>query len=199
MLRRLVFITLLSTLPLLQAESTSAVMINFAFESSGSGDLGGISFADEAFTITLFGDTNNRTAFANGFTILNDMASITFPNLNGGAPIAIATPTTMNVNTNFDGVTFGNEALMFDVLLLFDPALDGYELLDSFPSITGVGFLNGAGTPLQTSEGTLNFVDSEAQVTFSASSVPEPGALAILGICSLGLIARRRRCVMTTT
>lgn len=175
------------------AMPSRADLITITFESVGSGDLDGQGFTDESFVITAYGDTNNRMTFSDGFFFINDSATITFADLNGGAPIEITTVTTVNLNTTFDGITFGNDVLKYDVLLLFDSALNGYDLLTSLPAVSGTGFLSDAGTPLQTSAGILNFATSEPTVNVFATSVPEPSSFALLGFFSAFLCGARCR------
>jgi len=177
--------------------SAQAGALTYTFEAVASGELGGIVFSDEHFVITAIGDTSNRSSFPNGFTILPDSAQITFDDLNAGAPIDITTRTSVNVNTRFDGVTFGNDETQWDMVLLFDPALDGWELLTPLSPITGQGFVSSSAV-LDTSAGSLKFDDANITTTFQALSpsviaVPTPATLALAVPAVFGLLSHRRR------
>ena len=175
------------------ATTIHAAPIEFTLEGIGSGELNDVVFTDEPFVITATGDTDNRTAFFNGFTIVNDAAQITFANLNGGAPIDFTIPTTLNANTEFDGISFGNDVDKNDIVLLFDPQLDGFELLTSLPTITAGGFLSDSGSTHQTSAGALFFNDSEPTLSFTATVIPEPTSLVLLGLGGVVLLRRNDR------
>ena len=72
MLKPAVRILPILPLCLLGTLSVQAAPLVITFETTASGELDGISFTDETFVITATGDTGNRFAFSNGFSIPSD-------------------------------------------------------------------------------------------------------------------------------
>lgn len=173
------------------AHPAAATTMLFQFEGVVSGSIDGVDFTDEAFVVTTTADTADITSFSDGFSVLNDSATLEFPNLNGGTVLDVVDPTTVNVNTTVGAVTFGNDRTHHDNVLAWDPAFTAWDLTSPIGPITDDdGFLQ---TPaaLQTLGGDLRFADATAMVTFQASVVPEPATLVLLLAGGVALMRRR--------
>lgn len=176
-----------------------AVPITFTHRgaSSATGTLDGNAFTTAAFVIEAAGDTANRFAFAGGFFIDHDSASITIP---GVGQFDFITPTRTFIN----GSTIGFSRGSVGGLDLFNGptvnALAGYDLLSAIGPINGTAeLLQWSSLPVVTSGGVLVFNDDTIQAKFRADlggpvAVSEPGMLGLIGFGMIAIgMARRRR------
>lgn len=180
------------------AGSASAAQITFVHESSGSGTIGTQSFGATApvnFTITATGDTTAAQSFGDGFWIDHVSASISIA---GVGTFDILTGTRTFVYNLGQVVGFsragGTGLDLLNGPRLF-PELGTWDMTTSLGPITGAGEIIqwNANPNINTSGGVL-FINStpDATVTFSATVVPAPGAVALGGVALLGASRRRR-------
>ncbi|MEZ6192943.1 MAG: hypothetical protein R3C45_16850 [Phycisphaerales bacterium] len=166
----------------------SASPITYIWEGSLSGSLAGNAFTAEPFVLTINTDTANIAPYANGLFVPND--SVTIDILS--QTLTINSTTITYLNDDFDGITFSNDDLEYDILLMFNPALDGFDLASPFgPLVVSPPdtFVSSAGTPLITSGGNLLIADN-ANATLTFTAVPEPASAALLAVGGLVLIRR---------
>jgi len=176
----------------LAASAVSASPITMIHEGSGSGTIGGVSFAASAFTITTTGNTDNRVDFGFGWFIDHTAASI---NIAGVGTFEFITPTRTFVNNSIPLVGFSRAGI--SGADLFDGPNDA--ALAAWDMTTSIGPLSGGGNTVQwgggfedvmTSGGVLFFADGFTDAQFTAI-IPAPASLALIGLA--GITATRRR------
>jgi len=170
-----------------------ASVIQFMHEGVGSGSLEGQGFQSAAFVITAYGNTDDRVNITAGWAIQHTSASIF---IDGLGTFDFLVPTRSFVNHNaglvgfsrsINGGTGGNDLFNGPA----DAAFNSWDMLSSIGPVAGTGSLIQWGGDIQTTGGTLLFDTGIIPATFTATLIPAPGALALLGIA--GLTARRRR------
>jgi hypothetical protein len=183
--------------------TASADLITFTHTGAfGSGSIGGNPFSNQAFTITATGDTLDRQSFVSGFFIDHVTASITIDNV---GTFTFVTPTRTFVNNTSDLVGFSRAGIMGSDLYdgPVDSAFGSWDMLSSIGPISGGTGLSQWGDrfgPVITSGGQLIFNDSGTTGSFQGQVIPEPSAMTLFGIGTLGLVGhcgwRRRRRVL---
>jgi MYXO-CTERM domain-containing protein len=171
------------------ASSASAAVIDFTYSGVASGQwlngqFSGQSFTNKAFTITLRSLTELVTSYSDGYKTNTSGATVT---IEGYGLFAVTSETAVWVGNTFGRSGFGIRNSS-DILSLGDSSFDTWNMQSSLGPITRTGAFNTAA--LWTTGGALRFSGSPA-VTFTATVVPAPGAVALLGLA--GLAGRRRR------
>ena len=175
---------------LIATSSASAAIINFTYSGIASGQwlnglYAGQSFTDRAVTITARSLTELVTPYADGYKTNTSGATMT---IEGYGLFAVTSDTAVWV-----GNTFGRSGFSIrdssDILSLGDSAFDTWNIQSSLGPITRTGVL--AGGNLWTSNGVVRLTGSTA-MTFSATVVPAPGAVALVGLAGLAGSRRRR-------
>ena len=176
------------------ASLANAVEINYVFQGTGTGDLGGVQFTNAAFTMTVTGDTASVQDEGGGLFV--SQASSTVIDIQGFNEATFTIPTQMFDNQPGSVLGLSRSPDMADLLDLFDNAFATYDLKSSLnpvvvsdPFFGQFGCQNGC---VGTDQGNLTFTDMSA-ITFSATTVPEPSTLVMMGAGVLGLAARLRR------
>lgn len=187
---------LASLLVLLLAGSAmaNASQINYMFQGTGAGYLGGSYFENAGFTITLTGDTNNVQDQGGGlFVNVATSAQVAIDGL-GTATFLVPIQLFDNQPYNVAGISRAPDAA--DLIDMFDNSFGSYDLKSSFGPVYNqypyFGQFNCEWVCVGTTQGDLEFI-SMTDVNFSATTVPEPGTLALMGAGALGLVQRLRR------
>lgn len=188
---RSVSVVAVAAFALIATSSASAAVIDFSYSGIASGQWfsgpdSGQSFTNKAFTITLSGSTESVTAFPNGmgYTINTSGATVTIADYGS---FAVTSETAVWVNNRFSRSGFGIRDSS-DILGLGDNSFNTWNIQSSLGPITSTGDFNAA---FSTTAGLLRFNGSTA-VTFSATVVPAPGAVALIGLAGLAGSRRRR-------
>ncbi len=172
------------------ASSASAAVIDFTYSGVASGQwfngtYSGQSFTNKAFTITLRSLTELVTALPNGMGYKTNTSGGIVTIADYGS-FAVTSETAAWVNNTFGRSGFGIRDSS-DILSLGDNSFNTWNIQSSLGPITKTGTFNSA---FSTTAGLLRFNGLTA-VTFTATVVPAPGAVALLGLA--GLAGRRRR------
>ena len=171
------------------ASAASAGLINFTYSGVASGTLNGTAFTSAAFTITASGLTEQRTSngIYGGFSIehFGFSTTISIAGFNScGATSALFTQTDPK-----GGVVLVSGAVNGSYVFTADTPV--WNMLTSLPAAQYAVGYPGVGPTISTTLGGLRFTSISAPLTFGATVVPAPGAIALLGLA--GLAPRRRR------
>lgn len=178
----------------------AAVPVAYTFTgvASGTGTGGTPDFADESFTLTLTGDTDDIDTSAAPFYYLHNLGG-TFTVGSFSANLDPSVTLVGSADPSLELINFFS-ADVANGLGLHNAALNGYDLSSSIGPLTG-DFLtptfNGGSFAL-VGGGTLQFTGNTS-LTFSAevrrADVPEPVSLSLFaaGVAGLGAMRRRRK------
>ena len=174
-------------------QTAQASLITYTLAGQGSGTVNGVAFTAQAFTITGIGDTTNLTTiFFNAPAV--PLSSLTFT-INGFAA-ATATPQMYMANFNaFVPNNLGFTNLTGNQFEQFSAGSGSWGVISSIGPVSAT-FSDSLQTP--TNLGNVRITSFTGPTTFTAtlgaSSVPEPGTLAMLALgLSVGIVARRRK------
>ena len=181
-------------LVLMAASVANAAPINYIFQGTGAGYLGGSYFENASFTITLTGDTNNVQDQGGGLFV--NVASSGQVAIQGLNTADFLIPMQLFVNQPFSVAGLSRAPDAADLIDMSDPSFGGYDLKTAFGPVLipfpYFGQFNCQWGCVSTSQGDLEFI-SMTDVSFSATTVPEPGTLMLMGAGALGLVQRLRR------
>ena len=184
-----------SILALSLAGIAAATPIKFTYTGTGSGALAGSAFSDAAFTITSFGDTDDRQSFSGGFSLDHISATI---DISGVGTFAFITATRTFVNNSIGVLGFSRAGVSLNDLYNGPSGGIDWDMLSDLGPVSGTfSLLQWALSPvIDTSGGVLAFTDSSGPGTFTATltrDVPEPTTLWLMlaGMCGIALMMRR--------
>lgn len=179
-------------LTLVSGGAAQAAFFNYDINGTASGTLGGVSFTDAAFSISIVGDVDEYE-YSAGWEEYNPVESLVF-DIAGFSPAQLTIGATLGRNYNAGGNTAyiyaGRPNSAVIMYMSIDPA---FEMLSEFFLTLGTGLA--AFTDVPTAEGMLSFTEVSS-VTFSSALVsdvplPAPAALLLAGLGGLALVRRR--------
>jgi hypothetical protein len=163
-----------------------AATITYTFTGTATGSLAGDGFADESFTITLVGDTDNVTSSGGEFFNQATSASFTVGSTSGTLT-GLVNEAILNTDPMSPRVAFGQANSMgFVAEAVQNGSLASYDLKTTFPLTSGTPEF--IAQVFETSVGSLEF-DSASLASFEATtgSVPEPSTWAMMAVGFAGL------------
>ncbi len=174
---------------------SSAEPIMFTHTGTGSGNIAGVDFFDRDFTITALGDTDDRVDLGFGYAIEHTSASIDIDGV-GSFTFLLSTRSFVNWNLNRVGFSRSEFGGLGGSDLYNGPSNGVFNMWDmttSIGPIAGDDFeLFQWDSGVDTDGGLLDFFDeSPISGTFTATIVPAPGTIGLLGL--MGLAGTRRR------
>lgn len=178
------------------ASVANASPINYVYQGTGAGFMGGTYFENASFTITLVGDTTTVIDYGEGLYI-NPTASGTVW-IQGIGTATFTGRFQMFDNTPYNVSGFSRFPDAADLIDMVDPSFGSYDLRTNFGPVFVAypyfGQFNCDYECVGTTLGDLEFI-SMYDVTFTAGNgaTPEPGTLVLMGAGVLGLAQRLRR------
>lgn len=176
--------------------------MEYQIATTASGTLGTSSFTDALVTLTLIGDTSTEVFSPDGHAAVFGTEVVTISSL-GTATLLGSTTVVYNPPSGF--VTFEHLDDPSDVtsgtaiIGIIDPSLIGYDLETPFGPLTSTGGpASGSMTPtfFPTNVGDLHldFGSGAGTATFTATAVPEPSSVLLLGsLLAISLVVYNRR------
>jgi hypothetical protein len=168
----------------------SAGPITYTEQTTGSGSLGGSNFTNALVTLVLVGDTS--TIYSDGPGVFRDLGTAT-------VTVAGIGTTTFTDQMGFASIQAFPLAGIFDqtmgdtmLLATIDPSFATYSLGTAIGPVSNGLFY----TPLEsfsTTDGAFVITGTlNGTSTFTATTVPEPGSMALIGIGFASLFGFRR-------
>jgi hypothetical protein len=165
-----------------------------------SGSLDGTSFTDAAVTLRVTADTANvnYAELYGGLMPVWTNAGVTTIDIVGFETATFNGSNTFGVfSQNLSALLPGTAAVGIGDLTNLTAILGNYQTtelnyaLDTATTFTGAA--TNSNETYSTTLGDLITTGTSGNATFTAAAVPEPSAFALLGLGTVGLVARRRR------
>ncbi len=171
-----------------------AAPIVVTFEGTIGGSIDGVDFSNQPFVLTATGDTEDVVPVGGlEFELRLDpnAVDISLPGLNGGTTLNVTTNTFLIVNNGngYFGIT--DEFPVSYGVFLANNAFRDFDLASSIGPVSGTG-QTGSAPSFETDGGVFRFAIGAPTITATATVIPEPASLALLGLGGLTLTRGRR-------
>lgn len=184
------------------ASTTSAALIQMNFSFTASGTLNGVAFNDALVSITLTGNSIFRGNYQDGpwtgyyiaDTSLPSQRTFSIAGLGGGTVNSVLSTMSYGLGPfNYRALQLGPVTANQNRIMSIDAGSAAWDMTSGESPVTGNTAYGAGFVPpgITTELGTLQFSSVSGLGTFSASTVPAPAAVALLGLA--GLAKRRRR------
>lgn len=175
---------------LIATSATSAGVMDITYSGIASGTwlnglYSGQSFSGKAFSFHFSYLTDAITTYSQGYNVDSGAADVT---VEGYGNFAV-TSSTGNFAANVQSRAGFYVTGQGDVLSFGNGALSSWDMQSNIGPITGTGVFNTQN--VFTTAGAIRFSGSTT-VTFTATAVPAPGAVALVGLAGLAGSRRRR-------
>jgi hypothetical protein len=163
-----------------------AGQIIYTIQGTGSGTLGGNPFTDALVSLMMVGDTGNVT----GGGLYQNYGTVTL-NVAGLGSATVTDAAYVFDNQGYSPGAVGFATAVGSILDTLDSAFSTYDLTTAIGPITNTSFIRPDVT-FGTTAGGFN-ISEMGDSTFQASTVPEPGALSLLGLGLAGMAYMLRK------
>ena len=180
--------------------TASAALMTYTQTGFLSGSLDGTSFTDAAVTLRVTADTANvnyaelngglMPVWTNAGVTTIDIVGFETATFNGSNVFGAFSLNLSALLPGTAGVGIGNLTTFWSILGTSQTAEPTYALATA-TTFTGAAVASTA--TYSTTLGDLITTGKTGNATFTAAAVPEPSAFALLGLGTVGLVARRRR------